>query len=41
MYDGFREMEEERKRLTGFILVIQPEKKKSFLSKIKKVLKWK
>ena len=41
MYDGFKEMEEQRKRLTGFILVIKPEKKESFLSRIKKVLKWK
>ncbi len=39
MYDGFLEMEKERKRLTGFILVIQPKKKESFLSRIKQLFK--
>lgn len=40
MYDGFEEMEHVRKQLTGFILVIEPVKKISFISKLKKVLKW-
>ena len=34
MCDGFAGMEEERKRLTGFILVIKPNKKESFLSRL-------
>lgn len=36
MYDGFKEMEEERNKLTGFILVIEPKNKESIFSKIKK-----